>query len=214
MKFARWQNSCAMTFSRRSSSSITFSASSMAAWWRNVGPEGSEGFVDFERMVSRFQFARPAVVLSFLLQSILTPPVEAASSAIFPSVIFSSSSLRKDSVRSCLVWEKVFLASLVRRSGFMGDFRGEKRTFPSTSVRGLRVGLGVFRGEYSSFQSLTTSWDQNASELCRWGDVGIRGSLAGDGRMRGWSLGLPGGVVNRVSFVTFRLFSDGELETC
>jgi hypothetical protein len=55
------------------------------------------------------------------------------------------------------------------------------------------------------------SWDQNASELWRWGEVGIRGSLVGEGRARGLSLGLVGGVVKRISFETLRLFSVGEL---
>lgn len=39
----------------------------------------------------------------------------------------------------------------------------------------------------------------------------MRGSLAGDGRARGLSLGLEGGVAKWVSFECLRLFSEGEL---
>ena len=161
------------------------------------------------RIVSRLQFARPAVVLSFLLHIIFTPPVDSAISEILPSVTLLSSSFRKDSARSCLICENAFLASLVRRWGLIGSFRGEKRSVLSS--KGLRVGLGVLRGECSSFQSLIISWDQNASELWRWGEVGICGSLVGEGRARGLSLGLVGGVVKRIPFETLRLFSEGEL---
>ena len=41
-------------------------------------------------VTSRFQFARPAVDWSLLLQTILMPPVEAARAAIRPPVTFSS----------------------------------------------------------------------------------------------------------------------------
>lgn len=43
-------------------------------------------------IVSRFQFARPAVVFSLLVQSMRIPPVAAESSEILPSVICVSSS--------------------------------------------------------------------------------------------------------------------------
>ena len=188
---------------------MTFSASSIVAWCLKVGADPAG--VDFELMISRLQCALPAVVLSFLLQIILAPPVVAAISAILPFVILVSSSMRKDSARECLIWENDFLDSLVRRSGFMGPFRGEKRRVPSSVVVGISFEAGVFRGEYSSFQSLTTSWDQNSSLLWRWGEVGIRGSLEGDARVWGLSLGLLGGVVKRVSSETLRLFSEGEL---
>lgn len=39
----------------------------------------------------------------------------------------------------------------------------------------------------------------------------MRGSFAGEGRRRGKSLGLLGGVVKRVDLETLRLFSEGEL---
>lgn len=106
-------------------------------------------------VVSQRQFARPAVVLSFLDQIIWTPPVEAESSAIRPEVILVSSSVRKLEAISCFVVEKAFLASFVMREGFMGlGFWGEKRRRPS---EGLGIGWRVFIGEYWSFQSLTTS---------------------------------------------------------
>src|SRR6187402_2025533 len=81
-------------------------------------------------MVSRFQFARPAVVFSFLLQIIFTPPVEAANLEISPLVILASSSERKDSARECLDCEKAFLASRATRSGLTGLFLGDVRRAP------------------------------------------------------------------------------------
>lgn len=88
-------------------------------------------------MVSRFQFARPAVVFSFLDQIIWTPLVEAASSDIFPPVILVSSSARKDSAKTRFFSEKAFLASRTARSCFIGDFLvGEKRRSPDKSSFG------------------------------------------------------------------------------
>ena len=120
-----------------------------------------------ERIVSRFQFARPAVVFSFLLQISFTPPVEAASLEIWPVVITVSSSIRKLSANRCLRSANSFFAFLAIRSCFTGLFFGEKRS-PSEIVlffenEDFGGGLGVLRGEYSSFQSLTTSWLQKSS---------------------------------------------------
>ena len=128
----------------------------MAAWCRYV----RSGFPSAprepaERIVSRFQFARPAVVESFLLQIILTPPVGAEREEILLAVMVVSSSWRKDSASSCLRAVKTFLASLARRSNFVGLFLGEIVVFVVKSD--LSDELGVFLGENSSFQSLITS---------------------------------------------------------
>lgn len=71
-------------------------------------------------MVSRRQFARPAVVVSFLDQIIWTPPVEAESWAIWPDVILESISARKSDAMVCLAVENAFLKSLSRRAGLAG----------------------------------------------------------------------------------------------
>lgn len=164
-------------------------------------------------MVSRFQFARPAVVLSFLLQMIFTPPVEAESLAISPLVILVSSSARKDSASACFDCENAFLASFAIRSCFTGLFLGD----PSGTVfsaKDLGLGNRVFWGEYSSFQSLTTSCCQKPSILGRCGVDGIRGNcFLGDCNRLGCKVGLPGGVTNRASLENFLgLFSEGELD--
>lgn len=111
-------------------------------------------------MVSRFQFARPAVVFSFLDQIILTPPVEAERADTLPDVMVLSSSVRKVDARSCLRSLKAFFASLEAFSSFLvGLFLGEPRSIFSGDD-------GGFRGEYSSFHSLMTSCSQKASMLC------------------------------------------------
>ncbi len=69
----------------------------------------SDGVV---RTVSRFQFARPAVVWSLLVHLILIPPVAAVSSANRPLVIVSSSSRRNASAVSCLRSSNSFFAAL------------------------------------------------------------------------------------------------------
>lgn len=80
------------------------------------------------RMVSLFQFARPAVVFSFLDQIILTPPVEADRAEILPDVMVLSSSVRKVDATLCFRREKAFLASLATRSScLVGLFLGEPR---------------------------------------------------------------------------------------
>ena len=126
-----------------------------------------------ERMASLFQFARPAVELSFLLQIIWMPPVEAASDDTWLFAIVSSSSLRKDTARSCFFSLKAFFCSIASLSFFAGVlkglFRGEllgeiSFSFSSSSEK-RRLDRGVFFGEYWSFQSLMTSWLQKASML-------------------------------------------------
>src|ERR1700710_899478 len=148
-----------------------------------------------ERSVSRFQFARPAVVESFLLQIIFTPPVEAERLEISPLVIVESSSWRKDSASSCLRCVKAFLASFARRSCFVGLFFGDSESEVFLVNRGFGGCFGVFRGENSSFQSFITSWDQKLSILGRWGVKGIRWIFLGEARPFGLGSGLPGGVV-------------------
>lgn len=69
------------------------------------------GRVLFDFETSRFQLARPAVLLSVLLQSIRTPPVRVASLWISLPVTRLSSSLRKDSAMEALVLSNsLFLA--------------------------------------------------------------------------------------------------------
>lgn len=194
---------------------MTFSASSIDAWWRCVGAAGlPSGRKVEERIVSRFQFARPAVVFSFLDQIIWMPPVEEARREIWPEVILLSSSVRKEVARVCFFSENAFLASFARRPGFVGlFFAGEKRRASlGGSSCGFGLGWSFLGGEYSSFQSFTTSWLQKLSMLGRWGEMGIRGTFFGDNKVFGFSSGLPGGVVKCVVFDTFLgLFSDGEL---
>jgi hypothetical protein len=155
----------------------------------------------FLRITSRFQFARPAVEFNLLDQIILTPPVEADRARTWPFAITSSISLRKDCARSCFWASKYFFAaraaflpsfcflSLISLTGLLdgllGGFRGDVvGEFESEGLeellsesrrrwRLLRRPPGVFLGEYWSFQSLITSWDQNVSMLGRWGDWGI-----------------------------------------
>lgn len=102
-------------------------------------------------MVSRFQFARPAVVMSFLDQMIWTPPVEAESSAMRPDVILVSSSRRKSEAMVCLEIEKAFLESLSMR-GALNEGGFLKRDLPPEVEGGwslgLEMGWRVFMGEY------------------------------------------------------------------
>lgn len=53
------------------------------------------------RMVSHFQFARPAVVLSLRDQRIWTPPVEAVRRAMAEEVMVVSKAVRKEAARAC-----------------------------------------------------------------------------------------------------------------
>lgn len=71
-------------------------------------------------IVSRRQFARPAVELRVLLQMSWTPPVEALRAAIWPAVISASSSARNDSARACLRAAKSFLAWISARVRLVG----------------------------------------------------------------------------------------------
>lgn len=82
------------------------------------------------RMVSHFQFARPAVVLSLLDQMIFTPPVDAERRAMLPEVIVLSSSARKAAARSCLFASNAFLAAVAARAAgvilaLLGNLVGE-----------------------------------------------------------------------------------------
>lgn len=166
-----------------------------------------------ERMVSRFQFARPAVVFNFLLQMIFTPPVEAASLATWLLVMTVSSSMRNVSAKRCLRSANAFLASFIIRFCFTGLFFGEKRASSDIVLllekRDVGGGLGALRGEYSSFQSLTTSWLQKSSTDGPWGVEGMRWIFLGDCKPLGLSSGLPGGVVKRSSLETFLAFFPG-----
>lgn len=163
-------------------------------------------------MVSRLQFARPAVVCSFLDQIIWTPPVEAESCAIRPDVILESSSARKSEAMVCLAAAKAFLESLSMRGAFAGIGFLKREVPPDIEggwSLGLEIGWRVFMGEYWSFQSLTRSCDQKLSMLGRCGVDGMRDSFLGDVSLRGLSSGLPGGVESRTSLDTF--LGDGEL---
>lgn len=169
MKFVRWQYSWARVFIRRSGESITFSASSIVAWCREVWVLLSVG-EDLDLMVSRFQFALPAVEFSFLLQIILTPPVASASFWISPLVTLSSSSLKKFSASATFVasnsfffFARAFLACAAAARAFVGlvfvglapPFFGEVFRATSSSSSSLksisirrRKGVCSFLGEY------------------------------------------------------------------
>lgn len=131
------------------------------------------GRIEEDFIVSRFQFARPAVVLSFLDQMIFMPPVEAASKETWLFVMVASSSARKEVARACFFSEKAFFASFTKRPCLTRLFLvGEKRRTPSetslsSSGSNFDLGFGVFLGEYSSFQSLMTSCSQKLSMLGR-----------------------------------------------
>lgn len=124
------------------------------------------GFLD--RNVSRFQFARPAVDWSFLLQISLMPPADSAIEAIRPAVTFWSRSWRKEDARVCFVVSKALRRDLSALEGLLGgDLRGEidgETEVSSDRGKSLR-GEDSFLGEYWSFQSLTTSALQKASIL-------------------------------------------------
>ncbi|KAL9626991.1 MAG: hypothetical protein Q9164_007736, partial [Protoblastenia rupestris] len=118
-------------------------------------------------------FARPAVVVSFLDQWRLIPPVGAARALTRALVRVLSTRARKVMASECLVWLKALSCSVAALSLFVGDFdellRGEvedEKASPSPSTMDSRlrcVNLGGFFGECWSFQSLMTSWLQNAS---------------------------------------------------
>ena len=212
MKFARWQNSCARTLSRRDSSSITFSANSIEAWCLYAvvvigSAEGEAGRV-VVLVVSRRQFARPAVELRVLLQISWTPPVEALRAAIWPEVMAESSSRRKAEARACLRVAKSFLVWRSERErlvglllwGFLGEDVGDVLSdlLASSGRKGFFLGdLMVLRGECLSFQSFTWLGLQKASRLCLRGGVGILVfGFEGDTR-RAFVGDAGGGVVGR-----------------
>lgn len=111
------------------------------------------------RRVSRFQLARPAVERSFLLHTIWIPPADAANAAIWPLVIFSSTSFRNEVASSCffsLNSFRRFVSSLSFFAGLLtGDLRGDADGEGSDSSSSLmemnfleRSVCGVFLGEY------------------------------------------------------------------
>src|SRR5436190_4405054 len=128
-------------------------------------------------MRSRRQCARPAVVFNFLLHMIFTPPVSAASSAILPNVILSSSSARNSFANCVFRISNAFLAlsfltglALLLVGLFFGDALGEgvpSSSSPESKIINLIFDGDVknFRGEYWSFHAFTTSGAQNASML-------------------------------------------------
>lgn len=157
-------------------------------------------------MHSFLQFARPAVEFNFLFQMILTPPPEAANSAIWPFVTFESSSSRKSPASWCFRDSKSFFACKADLSFlvglFLGDVEGEGAS-KSASESGVtkRFFFGdarTFLGDHCSFQSFTTSWDQNASILGFRGAVGILAGLILVGELSMFCFGgLGGGVDGR-----------------
>ena len=157
----------------------------------------------FVLIASLFQFARPAVELSFLLQMIRMPPVAAASEATSPFATVRSSSVRKLVAKLCFSLSNSLLrstASLFFLAGLLtgllrGEPEGETLSSSSSSTEKRRLGLGVFRGEYWSFQSLMISWLQKASRLGRCGEGGTRiFGFVGDFNL-GFE-GLEGGVTS------------------
>ena len=158
----------------------------MDAWWAyvvvTIGLVGSFEGREVVLVVSRRQFARPAVELRVLLQISWTPPVEALREAICPEVIFWSSSVRKASARACLRAAKSFAAwrsARVRLVGlevwdFLGEDVGDVLSDLASGRKGFFLGdLIVLRGECLSFQSFTWLGLQKPSRLCRRGGVGI-----------------------------------------
>lgn len=140
------------------SSSMIFSASSIEAWWRDVVETVSSSSF-FVRRVSLLHFARPAVERSLLLHTIRIPPAEAANAAIWPLVIFSSTSFRKEVARSYFFSLNNFrrwISSLSLFTGVLigdlrGDADGEGSDSPSSSMETIllkRSVCGVFLGEY------------------------------------------------------------------
>lgn len=145
---------------------------------------GGEAASERVFVVSRRQFARPAVELRVLLQMRRTPPVVALRFWIWPTVMVWSSSARKDSARACLRAEKAFFAcasceAWVRFVGLWVDFLGEEvgdvGSLEGSWRKGFFLGdLMVFWGECLSFQALTSLGLQKPSRLClEIGGVGI-----------------------------------------
>lgn len=155
-------------------------------------------------MHSLLQFARPAVEFSFLFQMIWTPPLDAANSPIWPFVTFESSSWRKSSANWCFRDSKSFLAWMADLSFFVGLFLGDvdgEGASESLSESGVikRFFFGearTFLGDHCSFQSFTTSWDQNASMSGCRGAVGIFAGLLLVGELSIFCFGELGGGVD------------------
>ena len=109
-------------------------------------------------MVSRRQFARPAVDESFFDQMSLMPPVDSASCDTWPLVMVWSTSARKEAAMSSFCELKALRRAIAALSGFVGLFvglfRGELHGEASPSLssgdmkRFRRLVKGVLRGEY------------------------------------------------------------------
>lgn len=159
---------------------------------------------DFVRMVSRFQFALPAVVSNLLLHTTLTPPVSAHNLPISPPASFSSNSLRNASAILSFRAENCFNAA---RSAFAfsgdGTLEGEVRLVGE-------VEKSFLEGEWVSFQVLIRSAAQKEGEVERCGVLGMWAGLLGDFRVVGL-VGLPGGVMFWRGGFLVGLVGDGEL---
>ena len=115
-------------------------------------------------LVSRRQFARPAVVFSVLLQTILTPPVLAVSAPIRPCATTLSSSAKNATAISFFLASQSLRASisaLLRFVGLcclLGDLllgdAGVGLEDLSREMTSLRGETGGLRGECWSFQPL------------------------------------------------------------
>lgn len=171
----RWQYSWARTLYSRFGLVMTLVARSIVQWCRIVG--GVVVVESLERMVSRRQFARPAVVLRVLLQRIFTPPVGVVMEAMRPFVMVVSRRVRKVVARECFSASKTFCC--VRSWAGVGDGEVER-------LIGDRDLLGLvcrFRGEVvgevvSSSLSLSeeamemrSSWLSWASHFCFLGET-------------------------------------------
>lgn len=105
---------------------MTFSASSMEAWCRYVvvGADDVLPSAGLERRASRFQFARPAVEFSFLLQMIWMPPADSAMAVTRPSATLVSSSWRKAVANWCFWSSKALRRAMAALSLLLGLFNG------------------------------------------------------------------------------------------
>ena len=143
------------------------------------------------------------------------PPVASASRPTSPPVMAESTSARNELAISCFELSKALRLASAILSFFAGLLDGLlvgeggvaiSESLSSKINRFFRAVMGVFRGEYSSFQSLMTSWLQNASMLGRCGVGGMRNFLGGDCNLD--FEGLDGGVTLACLSPTF----DGDLK--